>query len=58
MRVPVLRELNPVDVWEHTPLDYYKRGEYPRFLRPPGPRLGDFDTRPARPAQAAPYALG
>jgi len=31
--VPVRAELNPVNVWEHTPLNPYK-GEYPRFLRP------------------------
>lgn len=23
-------------VYEHTPLDYYRYGEYPRFLRPVG----------------------
>jgi hypothetical protein len=28
--------LTPVTVWEHTPLDYYRYGEYPRFLRPVG----------------------
>jgi hypothetical protein len=32
---PVPTPLNPVNVWEHTPLAYYQYGEYPRFLRPP-----------------------
>jgi hypothetical protein len=44
VRVPVIDPINPVNVWEHTPLDY-ARGEYPRFIRPPGPRLGDHPWR-------------
>jgi hypothetical protein len=36
MLVPVPDLLTPVTVWEHTPLDYYRYGEYPRFLRPVG----------------------
>jgi len=31
---PVREPLNMVNVWEHTPLDYYRCGEYPRFIRP------------------------
>ena len=42
--VPIIRPINVIDVWEHTPSDYYRRGEYPRYIRPVGPRLGDFDT--------------
>lgn len=34
--VPVIEPLNIRYVWEHTPLDYYRYGEYPRFLRPVG----------------------
>jgi len=30
---PVIVPLNPVNVWEHTPLNPYK-SEYPRFIRP------------------------
>jgi len=36
MRVPVVEPLSAVNVWEHTPLDYYRYGEYPRFVRPIG----------------------
>lgn len=36
MRVPVLEPLDPRTAWEHTPLDYYRYGEYPRFIRPVG----------------------
>ncbi len=34
--VPVIEPLDIRTVWEHTPLDYYRYGEYPRFLRPVG----------------------
>jgi hypothetical protein len=36
MKVPVIErmELRRNNVYEHTPLDYYKYGEYPRFTRP------------------------
>jgi len=44
-RVPIVKPINPIDVWEHTPLDIYRHGEYPRFLRPVGPRLGDHETK-------------
>ena len=34
IRVPVIEPLRIAHCWEHTPLDYYRYGEYPRFLRP------------------------
>lgn len=34
--VPIIEPLTPVNVWFHTPLDYYRYGEYPRFIRPIG----------------------
>lgn len=36
MQVPVIEpmEFRRGNVYEHTPLDYYKYGEYPRFIRP------------------------
>lgn len=43
IQVPVMQELNMVNIWEHTPLDYYRYGEYPRFIRPP--RAGDHKWR-------------
>lgn len=45
VQVPVIEPINPIDVWEHTPVDFYRYGEYPRWLRPPGPRLGDHKTK-------------
>ena len=33
IRVPVIEPLRIANCWEHTPLDYYRYGEYPRFLR-------------------------
>ena len=33
IRMPVPTPINPVTVWEHTPLNPYV-GEYPRFIRP------------------------
>ena len=53
IRKPITRPINPIDVWEHTPLDIYRYGEYPRFLRPPGPRAGDFDTEWVRTTETA-----
>ena len=35
--VPIIKPLDFRFVYEHTPLDYYGRGEYPRFIRPPRP---------------------
>lgn len=57
VRIPVPTPLNPVAVWEHTPLDYYGRGEYPRFLRPVGPRAGDHETRWERRPDHVPGSL-
>ena len=34
IRRPVPMPINPVTVWEHTPLNPL-HGEYPRFIRPP-----------------------
>ena len=34
--VPIIEPLDMRTVWEHTPLDYYRYGEYPRFIRPIG----------------------
>jgi hypothetical protein len=34
--VPVREPLDLRTIWEHTPLDYYRFGEYPRFIRPVG----------------------
>jgi hypothetical protein len=36
--VPIIEpmEHRRATVYEHTPLDYYRYGEYPRFLRPVG----------------------
>ncbi len=42
IRVPIIEPLDLRTIWEHTPLDYYRYGEYPRFIRPVGahqPRL-------------------
>lgn len=33
IRQPIQEKLNMFNMWEHTPLDYYRYGEYPRFLR-------------------------
>ncbi len=37
-RVPIIEPLDHrrANVYEHTPLDPYGSGEYPRFIRPPG----------------------
>ena len=34
--IPIIEPMDPRrgNVYEHTPLDYYKHGEYPRFIRP------------------------
>ena len=34
--VPIIEPMHIAHCWEHTPLDYYRYGEYPRFLRPVG----------------------
>jgi len=37
-KCPVVEPLNirRCNVFEHTPLDYYQYGKYPRFIRPVG----------------------
>ena len=35
-RKAVIEPLDMRTIWEHTPLDYYRYGEYPRFIRPVG----------------------
>ena len=34
--IPIIEPLSPYNLYEHTPLSYYRYGEYPRFLRPVG----------------------
>ena len=36
MLVPVIEPMDHrrCNIYEHTPLDYFKYGEYPRFIRP------------------------
>lgn len=36
--VPIIEpmDIRRCNVYEHTPLDYYRYGEYPRFIRPVG----------------------
>ena len=36
VKVPTIEPLTPHNLHEHTPLDFYKYGEYPRFIRPVG----------------------
>ena len=36
IRVPITEPLDVRTIWEHTPFDYYRYGEYPRFIRPVG----------------------
>jgi len=33
---PVIEPLDIRTIFEHTPLDYYRYGQYPRFIRPIG----------------------
>jgi hypothetical protein len=44
--IPIIEPMDPrrCNVYEHTPLDYYGSGEYPRFLRPPGANQGQTRT--------------
>lgn len=35
IRVPIVGRLPLHLMYEHPPLNYYKYGEYPRFIRPP-----------------------
>jgi hypothetical protein len=32
--VPVIEELSFANVFEHRPVDYYRYGEYPRYISP------------------------
>lgn len=53
-RVPIIEPLDLRTVWEHTPLDYYRYGEYPRFIRPVGwsqPRCEWRSAAPSFPKQ-------
>lgn len=34
VRVPIQETLDIRTIWEHPPLDYYRYGEHPRFIRP------------------------
>lgn len=45
MRVPIIEPLDVRTVWEHTPLDYYRYGEYPRFQRPIGAHAPRWEWR-------------
>lgn len=36
IRVPIPERLDMRTIWEHPPLDYYRYGQYPRFIRKPG----------------------
>lgn len=47
--VPVIVPMRPGD-FEHTPLDYYRYGEYPRFLRPIGAQQPRSEWRKVRSA--------
>ena len=56
--VPVIEpmEHRRATVFEHTPLDYYRYGEYPRFIRPVGaqqPRT-EWKWQPSQPAREKP----
>ena len=37
VKVPIIEPVTIHNLFEHTPLDYYKYGEYPRFIRPVRP---------------------
>ena len=37
VKVPIIEPITPPDLYEHTPLDWDKYGEYPRFIRPVRP---------------------
>ena len=52
-RYPVLTELNPVNVYEHTPLRPWI-AEYPRFIRPVRPPECRFTYTPQSQPRAAP----
>jgi hypothetical protein len=43
VKVPIIEPLTLQNVYEHTPLDVYKYGEYPRFIRPVGAHQPRFE---------------
>jgi hypothetical protein len=43
VKVPIIEPLILQNVYEHTPLDIYKYGEYPRFIRPVGAHQPRFE---------------
>jgi hypothetical protein len=51
VKVPIVEPLDHrrCNVFEHTPLDYYRYGEYPRFINTPGahPPRWEWQLRPA-----------
>ena len=36
VRVPIKEPFSWHNIYEHTPVDFFKYGEYPRFIRPIG----------------------
>lgn len=38
-RRPIIKKLTMQNIWEHTPLDYYRYGLYPRYIS--GIRTGE-----------------
>ena len=34
VKVPIYEPLNHIDIYEHTPANFYKYGQYPRFINP------------------------
>ncbi len=36
VKVPIIEPVTLHNLYEHTPLDIYKYGEHPRFIRPVG----------------------
>ena len=43
MKVPIYEPVAWHNVYEHTPLDWHKYGEYPRFIRPVGAHQPRFE---------------
>jgi len=44
IKVPIIEPLILQNIYEHTPLDIYKYGEYPRFIRPVGAHQPRFEV--------------
>jgi len=34
VKVPIVETITPFNLYEHTPADFYKYGQYLRFIRP------------------------